>query len=114
MQRIMRHLLVLIVVAAGLIGMLFAAAAPTIKSVSPVSGYHGSAITITGTNFGATQGKSIVTFNGTPATSFVSWSDTVIKTGVPQGAPLGIGKVVVTVDGIASNAVQFSVKLRPK
>jgi hypothetical protein len=114
MERIIRHLSVLAVVAAAFIGVLFAAAAPSIKSLSPVSGYHGAAVTITGANFGSTQGKSTVTFNGTPVTAIVSWSDTVIKTGVPQGAPLGAGKVVVTVDGVASIGVDFTVKLRPK
>src|SRR5262245_43961905 len=110
MHRTIRHLLVLAVVATALIAILFAAAAPTIKSLSPVSGYHGSAVTITGTNFGATQGKSTVTFNGVPAL-IASWTDTVIKTGVPQ-APLGAVKVVVTVDGMASNSAAFNIKLR--
>ena len=112
MERTTRHLLVLAVVAAAFIGMLFAAA-PSIKSLTPVSGYPGTPVTITGANFGATQGARTVTFNGKPATAFASWSDTVIKTGVPQ-APLGIGKVVVTVNGVASNAVAFSVRLRGK
>ena len=112
MERTIHRPLALTVVAAAFIGTLFAAA-PTIKSLSPVSGYHGTAVTITGANFGATQGASIVTFSGKPAL-IASWSDTVIKTGVPQGAPLGMGTVVVTVNGVASNAVAFSVKLRPK
>ncbi len=44
------------------------AAAPSISSLSPTSGAVGTAVTITGTNFGATQGTSTVTFNGTAAT----------------------------------------------
>jgi hypothetical protein len=112
MERTIHRLLVLTVVATALIGRLFAAA-PIIKSLSPVSGYHGTAVTITGANFGATQGASTVTFSGKPAL-IASWTDTVIKTGVPQGAPLGAGTVVVTVNGVASNPVAFSVKLRPK
>ena len=63
MERTIRYLLVLAVVAAAVVGMLFAAA-PAIKSVSPVSGFTGTPITITGTGFGATQGTSTVTFKG--------------------------------------------------
>jgi len=112
MERTVRHLLVLAVVAAAFIGMLYAAA-PSIKSLSPLSGYHGTTVTITGANFGSTEGTSTVTFNGKPATAIASWSDSVIKAGVPQ-APFGPGKVVVTVNGVASNGVVFTVRLRGK
>ena len=113
MERSRRHMSVLAVVAAALIGTLFAQGAPTIKSVSPVSGFPGTAITITGSGFGATKGASIVTFNGKPLTAIASWSDTVIKTGIGQAA-LGPGKLVVTVNGVASNAVTFGVRIRGK
>ena len=105
MERTIRHLLVLAVVAAAIIGTLFAAA-PSIKSLSPLSGFPGTTVTITGANFGSTKGMSAVTFNGKPATAIVSWSDSVIKADVPQVA-LGPVKVVVTVSGVASNAGAF-------
>ena len=44
------------------------AAAPSITSLAPTSGAIGTAVTISGANFGATQGTSKVTFNGTLAT----------------------------------------------
>ena len=63
-------------------------------------------MTITGTNFGATQGTSTVTFNGTAATP-TSWSATSIAVPVPSGATTG--NVVVTVGGAGSNGVNFTV-----
>jgi hypothetical protein len=82
--------------------------APGISSVTPTSGPAGTSVTITGTNLGATQGTSTVTFNGTAAT-VTSWSATSIATTVPVGATTG--NVVVTVDGQASNGVAFTVNL---
>ena len=112
MERTVRHMLVLAVVAATAIGTLLAQGAPVIKSISPVSGYSGTPFTITGIGFGATKGTSTVTLNG-KATPVASWSDTVIKTGAGQAA-LGPGKVVVTVNGVASNVATFTVKIRGK
>ncbi len=82
---------------------------PTIKSVNPLSGAAGTPIMITGTGFGATQGTSVVTFNGIPAAP-TSWNATSITTAAPGAATTG--NVVVTVDGVASNGVNFTV-LRP-
>src|SRR3984893_6572822 len=83
------------------------AQAPTITSLSPTSGVVGSSVTITGTNFGSTQGgTSTVKFNGTAATP-TSWSATSIVAPVPTGA--GTGNVVVAVGGAASNGVSFTV-----
>ncbi len=84
--------------------------APTIASLSPTSGPVGALVTITGTNFGGTQGTSTVTFNGTPATP-TSWSSTSIVAPVPAGATTG--NVVVTVAGVASNGVSFTVVAPP-
>ena len=58
---------------------------PSITSLSPTSGAVGTSVTITGTNFGSTQGTSTVTFSGTTATP-TSWSATSIVTPVPAGA----------------------------
>ncbi len=79
---------------------------PSITSLSPTSGLVGTSVTISGTNFGATQGTSTVTFNGTPATP-TSWSDPSIVVPVPNGATTG--NVVVTVGGVASNGASFTV-----
>jgi YD repeat-containing protein len=80
---------------------------PAISSVSPVSGPAGTAVTISGSNFGATRGSGSVTFNGTAA-GITSWGDTSIVAAVP--ALTASGSIVVTSNnGIASNAVSFTV-----
>ena len=79
---------------------------PSITSLSQNSGPVGASITITGTNFGATQGTSTVTFNGTAAAP-TSWGATSITAPVPAAATTG--PVVVTVSGQASNGVTFTV-----
>jgi len=91
-------------------GMTFtvttASTAPSITSLNPTSGVVSTSVTITGTNFGSTQGTSTVKFNGTAATP-TSWSATSIVAPVPTGA--ATGNVVVTVGGAASNGVTFTV-----
>jgi IPT/TIG domain len=84
-----------------------AAAAPNITSLTPNSGPVGTSVVIAGTNFGATQGTSTVTFNGTSIGSPTAWSATSITVTVPAGATTG--SVVVTVSGVASNGVTFTV-----
>ena len=79
---------------------------PSIASLAPTSGPAGTSVTVTGTNFGSTQGTSTVTFNGTAATP-TSWSATAIVVPVPMGATTG--NVVVTVGGVPSNGVSFTV-----
>src|SRR5207245_11706879 len=83
---------------------------PSISSLSPTSGAVGISVTITGANFGASQGTSTVTFNGVAATP-TSWSATSIVAPVPAGATTG--NVVVTVNGQASNGVLFTVGAPP-
>src|SRR5262249_45146051 len=79
---------------------------PSIASLTPSSGAVGTVVTITGANFGATQGTSTVAFNGTPGTP-TAWSATSITVPAPSGATTG--NVVVTVNGQASNGVSFTV-----
>ena len=81
-------------------------ATPHINTLTPSSGGVGIQVVIAGTNFGATQGTSTVTFNGVPA-MVVSWSATSITAIVPTTATTG--PVVVTVAGVASNSVTFTV-----
>jgi hypothetical protein len=85
-------------------------AAPSIVSLTPASGLSGTVVTITGTNFGVTQGASSITFNGTTATP-TGWSATSIVVPVPAGATTG--NVVVTVGGLASNGVLLTVSAPP-
>lgn len=65
-----------------------AQSAPTITSLSVNSGVVGTSVTISGNNFGATQGSSTVTFNGAAASSS-SWSNTQIAVTVPSSATSG-------------------------
>jgi len=78
---------------------------PSIASVSVNSGAIGTPVTISGTSFGA-QGTNTVTFNGV-ASGPTTWSDTSITAPVPTGATTG--PIIVTVNGLASNSVSFTV-----
>ncbi len=84
--------------------------APVISSFSPDSSAVGRSVTITGENFGATQGASTVTFNGTQGTPS-NWTATSIVVAVPAGATTG--PVVVTVNGVSSAGAVFTVLLAP-
>ena len=79
---------------------------PSITSVNPGAGPVGTLVTITGTNLGTSQGASTITFNGTVAAP-TNWSATAIVVSVPVGATTG--SVLVTVSGLASNGITFTV-----
>jgi hypothetical protein len=79
---------------------------PLVASLSLTSGSVGTQVTITGSGFGASQGASIVTFNGTAGAPPV-WNSASITVQVPPGATTG--NVVVTVGGIPSNGTGFTV-----
>ena len=83
------------------------AQAPSIAGITPNTGGVGEYMAISGSNFGATQGTSTVTFNGTPATVVNSWSNTHIATYVPSGATTG--HIVVTVGGVSSATTQYDI-----
>jgi len=80
---------------------------PAISSVSPNSGVAGSSVTIAGSNFGTTQGTSVVRFNTTAAT-VTAWSASQITVTVPSLSAGAYG-VTVTVNGVSSNASTFTV-----
>jgi hypothetical protein len=84
--------------------------APSITSLSITTGAVGAAVTVTGTNFGATQGSGTVKFNGTTAT-VSTWSATSIAVTVPTGATTG--NVVVFASGVNSNGISFTVVSAP-
>jgi len=83
---------------------------PTITGLSPTSGVTGTSVVITGTSFGSTQGTSTVKFNGISTTP-TFWNSTSITAPVPTGATTG--SVIVTVNGLASNGVNFTVSPPP-
>jgi hypothetical protein len=78
---------------------------PSITGLSPTVGNTGTSVTVTGLRFGATQATSAITFNGVAAGP-TSWTDTSIQVPVPATST---GPVVVTVDGVASNGMTFTV-----
>ncbi len=86
------------------------ATAPILIALTPSFGFVNNVITISGANFGTTQGTSTVTFNNTPA-SVASWSDATLVVTVPTGATTG--NVVVTVAGVASDGISFTVATVP-
>src|SRR5262249_32772522 len=73
---------------------------PNITGLNPTSGAVGTPVTISGSNFGGTQGTSTVKFNGTLA-SPTAWGAGSITAQVPSGATTG--PVVVNVGGTNSN-----------
>ena len=82
---------------------------PAITSVSPVTVLPGSAVTINGSNFGTTQGTSTVRFGAIAVTTITSWSASQIAVTAPTNLPPGAYAVVVTVNGVASNAATINV-----
>jgi hypothetical protein len=80
--------------------------APTITSLTPNTGPVGTSVVIAGTNFGAAQNTSTVTFNGVSA-PVNAWSATSLTVVVPPTAMTG--PVIVTVNGVASNSNTFTV-----
>ncbi|MCU1304992.1 MAG: repeat-associated core domain protein [Candidatus Sulfotelmatobacter sp.] len=78
---------------------------PSISTVTPNPGLAGSPVTITGNNFGATQGSSTITFNGTTAV-VTNWSNTSITATVPGNVTPG--NVLVRVNGVPSNGIAFA------
>jgi hypothetical protein len=69
-------------------------------TLGSTAGLPGSSLRISGSNFGATQSSSTVTFSGVTAT-VVSWSATTIAVNVPPQLGAGVQQVVVNVDGVA-------------
>jgi hypothetical protein len=99
---------------------------PTITSVQPSSTTAGTAVTLTGTNFGATQGtNSYLTLSqggtswGSPADgaklTITNWSDTSITfdlpaaSGVPYPISPGTASITVTASGQTSNSEPITV-----
>ncbi len=76
---------------------------PTIGSVSPLLGYPGSTVNITGTNFNSSPANNIVYFGATRAT-VITASATSLTATVPSGATY----MPVSVNNTASSLAGFS------
>ncbi len=70
-----------------------------VSAVFPTEARAGETITVSGQQFGASQGTSTLSINGVIATQITSWSDTRIEAIVPIGATTG--NVTVSVGGVA-------------
>jgi hypothetical protein len=79
-----------------------------------VGGFSGAYVTLYGNFFGATQGSSTVTLNGASCLRAVQWGTTWLwyqKLIVQLGPSCVSGNFVVTVGGISSNSMPFTVRL---
>ena len=76
-----------------------------ISGITPTIGSVGTSVVISGTGFGATQGSSVVTFDGVAATP-TSWSDSSIAVPVPAGAETG--NVAVQTNGMSAVGPVFA------
>jgi len=85
---------------------------PSITGVSPSAGPIGTVVNVSGTNFGPTVGTraSLLLFNGIAART-INWSDTLIVAPVPVAATSG--NVVVSVGGVNSNGISYTVTPGP-
>jgi YD repeat-containing protein len=79
---------------------------PSLTAVFPAAAQTGETVTVHGGYFGATQGTSAITFNGTAATPTV-WTNTRLTTTVPAQATTG--DIVVTIGNATSNGLAFTV-----
>lgn len=78
---------------------------PSIIDINPPAATIGASVTIRGNVFGATQGTSTVTFNGVSAVP-TDWQSYAIQAPVPAGTTSG--PLIVTVNGTASNSINFT------
>jgi len=84
---------------------------PVLASVNPTSGRAGTVVSVKGSGFGSSRGGSLVYFGSTKATSYVSWSNSLVKVKVPSSASKAVAVKVVTAAG-TSNSKSF--KVTPK
>ncbi|MCD1260950.1 IPT/TIG domain-containing protein [Paenibacillus athensensis] len=82
--------------------------APSVSSLSPTSGAVGTSVTISGSNFGSSQGSSSVKF-GTTTAAVSSWSASSITVTVPSSLSAGSVNVTVTTSAGTSAAKTFTV-----
>ena len=67
---------------------------PVIDGLDPGAGSAGTTVSLIGKNFGVARGSSTVTFNGTPANTYLTWSDYEITCKTPLEAAPGMVEVV--------------------
>lgn len=80
---------------------------PNIASISLSSGPEGTAVTISGSAFGNTQGTAKVYFGSVPVATYTSWKNTRLKVKVPAGIT-GTVQVKVVTTGGESNTKSYT------
>jgi len=75
---------------------------------------NGAYVTIYGSDFGPSQGSSAVNIGATPAINYKIWNNTKIAFQIPASAATGQQNITVTVNGVTSNAVPFTVRTNGK
>ena len=94
-------------------GLPFTVPTPALSQLSPTAGSSGTLVTLTGSNFGSTQGSSQALISGLPV-SVVTWSNSTITANIPSGVTAGqqLPVTVVTSAG-TSNQVEFFIYAPP-
>lgn len=84
---------------------------PNVCAVTPRSGSTGGTVQVIGNNFGAgrIEGSSVVRFGDSEVRIYGPWEDERIETTVPV-LNEGIYQLTVEVDGVTSNAVNFTAR----
>jgi CSLREA domain-containing protein len=86
---------------------------PQITAITPSQAPNGETVTITGSNFGATQGSSVVTFSSSLNASIHEWTNTRIIADVPGGAVTGPVTITKHPDIVTSAPFAFTVGATP-
>ncbi len=87
---------------------------PELTSIDPTNGYAGTAVTITGTNFGEDASTVKVYFNTVEVSEITSITNTTIVTTVPTGLETGDATVKVVRNEVEStNTLTFTVNKTP-
>jgi len=84
---------------------------PIVTGMTPSLGPVNTTVTVTGSNFGSTQGT--LTFGGVTATSYTSWTNSQVVANVPSGAASGADLVNVTENSITGISFTSFTVIKP-
>lgn len=84
---------------------------PVVSGITPASGMHGAQVTVNGSGFGVSRGKSKIEIGGISC-PVTSWSDSQIQCTVPASAASG-PVTVTTASGTSNATVSFTVTPPP-
>jgi hypothetical protein len=84
----------------------------TVNYIHPRSALLSDSVTIGGTNFSTNAGDNVVTFDS-KAAQVISASNNYLTVKVPQSCDIGMNRLLVTVNGLKSNAVPIYISHAP-